>query len=145
MLGTRRLIKALGTPSSKLSLLGCIWAQIFEQCSVACVPLAEQHRIPRPKQHFWGSVEGLEGGCRSTLNVRYVHHRCLCTGFLSSLPPLIQTWQSLIFRKILDCMLSTRATALKYIIAILLGFHDFKTVRFTKAKSRSEVAWWNYS
>lgn len=36
-------------------------------------------------------------------------------------------------------MQSTRVTALEYIIAILLGFHDFKTLRFTKAKSCSDT------
>lgn len=51
----RHPIKALRTPCSKLSQLGCIWAQIFEKC---LVQLAEHHRIPCPKQKFGGSVQG---------------------------------------------------------------------------------------
>lgn len=50
----RHPIKALGTPCSKLSQLGCIWAQIFEKCSMVRVPLAQHQRIPLPKQKFGG-------------------------------------------------------------------------------------------
>lgn len=57
----RHPIKALGTPCSELSQLGCVWAQIFEQRSAARVPLAEHHRIPRPKQKFGGGEVGVEG------------------------------------------------------------------------------------
>ncbi len=57
----RHPIKALGTPCSKLSQLGCVWAQIFEQRSTVRVPLAEHHRIPRPKQKLGGGEIGGEG------------------------------------------------------------------------------------
>lgn len=82
----RHPIKALGTPRCELSQLGFVWAQIFEHCSTARVPLAEHHRIPRPKQKFGGRVEGWRCGWRGCVNVGNVHNACLYTS-LFSLPP----------------------------------------------------------
>lgn len=46
----RHPIKAVGTPCSELSQLGCVRAQIFEKCPTVRVPLARHHRLPLPKQ-----------------------------------------------------------------------------------------------
>lgn len=57
---SRHPIKAPGTSCSGLSQLGCVGAQIFEQRSAAALPLAEHHRIQRPKQKFLRQKRGPE-------------------------------------------------------------------------------------
>ena len=84
----RHPIKALGTPRCELSQLGFVWAQIFEHCSTARVPLAGHHRLSRPKQKFGGRVEGWRCGWRGGVNVGNVHNACLCSVFLLPVPKL---------------------------------------------------------